>query len=139
MRRPWSIGKPRYDRILKVGLDLHDSKNRQEGRVDTRGVRGRKKQRPGKNLIDALSTRREWVLLFLKDFTVPFTNNQGERDIRMTKVKLKVSGCFRSHQGARDFCRIRGYLSTAKKQGWSLLSAMKSVFLGAPIQPCLMQ
>lgn len=128
----------RYDRILKAGLKLHDSKDRRDGLVESTGARGRKKQRPGKNLIDALSGHREWVLLFLRDFTVPFTNNQGERDIRMTKVKLKVSGCFRSQAGARHFCRIRGYLSTARKQGWPLLNAMKSVFLGAPLQPCLL-
>lgn len=124
----------RYNRILKVGLQLHAAKNRQQGRIESPGARGRKKQRPGKNLVDALSRRREWVLLFLRDFTVPFTNNQGERDIRMTKVKLKVSGCFRSQAGARDFCRIRGYLSTARKQGWPMLHAMKSVFLGTPLQ-----
>ena len=127
----------RYDRILKVGLKLHDSKNLRIGRIESTGARGRKKQRPGKNLIDALSRRREWVLLFLNDFTVPFTNNQGERDIRMTKVKLKVSGCFRSQAGARHFCRIRGYLSTSRKQGWSLLEALRSVFLGNPFQPRL--
>jgi hypothetical protein len=125
----------KYGRILKAGMRLHAEKNRVEGSVAIAGKCGRKKQRAGKNLLDALDKRREWVLLFLKDFSVPFTNNQGERDIRMTKVKIKVSGCFRSEDGARHFCRIRGYLSTARKQGWSLLEAIKSVFLGAPMRP----
>jgi transposase len=129
----------RYHRILATGLKLHDEKDRTHGSVamGREERRGRKKQRKGKNLLDALQKRAEWVLLFFKDFTVPFTNNQGERDIRMTKVKLKVSGCFRSWDGARQFCRIRGYLSTARKQGWRLLDAMRSVFLGQPLQPRL--
>lgn len=125
----------RYRRILRQGFDYHQMKDRKEGKASEPGKRGRKKQRYGKNLVDALAGHEESVLLFLNDFSVPFTNNQGERDIRMSKVKLKVSGCFRSDQGARDFCRIRGYISTAKKQGWGLLDAIKSVFLGAPLQP----
>lgn len=126
----------RYNHLLREGFRLHT-----ESTYDpTPGFisiqkRGRKKQRPGKNLLDALDKHRMSVLLFLTDPEVPFTNNQAERDVRMTKVKLKISGCFRSTQGAKHFCRIRGYLSTARKQGWSLLDAMKSVFLGNPLQP----
>lgn len=130
----------RYHRIIDTGLKLHSEKDRRLGRlaVEREEKRGRKKQRTGKNLLDALKKHGESVLLFFKDFSVPFTNNQGERDIRMTKVKLKVSGCFRAWEGARQFCRIRGYLSTARKQGWGLLDAMRSVFLGAPLQPQLL-
>lgn len=124
-----------YCKLVESGLRFHAKKDREEGRVESKGKRGRKKQREGKNLVDALDGEREWILRFLKDFTVPFTNNQAERDIRMTKVKMKVSGCFRSHDGARAFCRIRGYLSTAKKQGWNWLGAMKAVFLATPFQP----
>jgi transposase len=121
----------RYDRILKAGDRLHASKNP----LPRAGKRGRRKQRFGKNLIDSLIEHKGSVLRFTRDFTVPFTNNQAERDIRMSKVKIKVSGCFRSEDGARHFCRIRGYLSTAKKQGWNLLETLTSVFLGAPLQP----
>jgi transposase-like protein len=126
-----------YRRILNVGFAYHLDKDFREGVISTIGRRGRKKQRPGKNLLDALKEHEEMVLLFFKDFTVPFTNNQAEREIRMTKVKLKVSGSFRSVDGARYFCRIRGYLATAQKQAWNLLDALKSAVMGAPFQPAI--
>ncbi len=68
-------------------------------------------------------------------FDVPFDNNQSERDLRMMKVGQKVSGCFRSQQGAAIFCRLRGYIATLKKQGISLLAALQSVFSGQPLMP----
>lgn len=123
-----------YRKIVRAGLRLHAKKDREEGEVAREG-RGRKKHREGKNLVDAFDKYEEWILRFLKDFEVPFTNNQGERDQRMLKVKLKVSGCFRTPAGAKSYCRIRGYLSTAKKQTMALLESMISVVLGAPIQP----
>ena len=67
---------------------------------------------------------------FMDHAIVPFTNNRGENDIRMTKVQQKISGCFRSQKGAKIFCRVRGYLSTCRKQGMSATQAMTLVFDG---------
>ena len=77
--------------------------------------------------------RKEDVLRFLVDPTVPFTNNQAERDIRMMKLRQKISGGFRSDQGAKIFATIRSFISTAKKQGWKIIEALTSnptVFIG---------
>ncbi len=73
----------------------------------------------------------------MTDFTVPFDNNQSERDLRMLKVKQKVSGCFRTDRGAAEFCRLRGYVSTMKKQGRGVMEVIKSVFAGTSILPAL--
>jgi transposase len=93
---------------------------------------GRKKQDASKNLLDALLHRAQDVLSFLDDLSAPFTNNQAERDLRMIKVQQKISGTFRSSEGATAFCIIRSYLSTMRKQGRSMLGAIEAVFAGAP-------
>ena len=95
--------------------------------------RGRPKQSPAKNLLDALLGQAERVLGFLSDLRVPFTNNQAERDLRMAKVQQKISGTFRSAAGATAFCRLRSYLSTMRKQGHNMLDALTAVFNGCPL------
>lgn len=97
-----------------------------------RNKRGKQKQRAGKNLLNRLADKRDNVLRFLYDFTVPFTNNLGEQDIRMMKVKQKISGCFRTVAGGMIFCRIRSYISTARKQGWQIWDALAEAVKGVP-------
>jgi len=94
--------------------------------------KGRRKQSKAKNLLDALLLRADQVLALLDDLRIPFTNHQAERDVRMAKVQQKISGTFRSSQGATAFCVIRSYLSTMRKQGHPLLAAMTAVFQGSP-------
>jgi len=98
-------------------------------------AKGRRKQSAARNLLDRLSKEHEAVLRFLHNLAVPFDNNLAERDLRMIKVQQKISGCFRSLAGATAFCRIRGYLSTLRKQGLALLNALEQVLLGHPIHP----
>ena len=97
--------------------------------------RGRVKQTPAQNLLERLWLGHDQVLAFLDDLTIPFDNNQAERDLRMLKVQQKVSGAFRSDGGADAFARIRGYLSCLNKQGATLLAALESVFVGRPLHP----
>ena len=94
--------------------------------------RGRQKQSAAKNLLDDLLRRAEQVLAFLDDLSIPFTNNQAERDLRMVKVQQKIAGTFRCEEGVTAFCLIRSYLSTMRKQGQSMLAALAAAFAGQP-------
>lgn len=99
------------------------------------GGRGRPKKTKARNLAERFELRRAVVLAFVFDFKVPFDNNLAERDLRMLKVQQKISGCFRSADGAQTFCAIRSYISTIRKQGLSIWDALNSLFSGPILQP----
>ncbi len=97
--------------------------------------RGRPKKTKAQNLLERLGEHESSVLAFLHDINVPFSNNMAEQDIRMIKVRLKISGCFRTIQGAKYFARIRSYLSTARKQNRNILDSITEAVSGHPFIP----
>ena len=112
----------RYKRIIRSGL----KENPQPIIIKKR--RGRKKKGKVICFLERLKTRFREVLAFMYDYNIPFDNNQAERDIRMAKLQQKISGCFRSMGGARDFFRIRSYLSTLRKHKINIMDALKNLF-----------
>lgn len=121
-----------YERIVQAGYaqnpvaTLHGPKRR-----------GRRKQSKARNLLDRFRDHPDSVLAFMRDFAVPFDNNQSERDLRMMKLRQKISGTFRSFQALVNFCRIRGYVSTARKNGLNALDALQRVFRDNPFVPTI--
>lgn len=114
----------RYDATLAAGFAFHEAQPTLLSAALKAHRRGRQPRRVGHNLLLRLSTRKQDVLRFLSDPHVPFTNNLAEQDARMMKLRQKISGGFRSEDGATDFAIIRSLLSTARKQGWNMLQTL---------------
>jgi transposase len=124
----------RYSRIIAFGYEENPFFEVWEPKPKSKR-RGRIKKTKARNLLERLDKHRTEALNFMYDFRIPFGNNLAERDIRMTKVQQKISGGFRSLQGARIFCRIRGYISTIKKNSVPVLGAIRDALLGNPFVP----
>ena len=120
--------KKLYDLIISKALSYHENLG-----VLKKPKRGRVKRRPGHNLALRLQKYEEDVLRFLTNPEVPFTNNLAEQSIRMIKVKQKISGCFRTAEGADQFLTVRSYTATAQKQGIRIIDALTHAFQGAPL------
>lgn len=116
----------RYNELLKQAVEENPLPK------STEKKRGRKKKGKILALVERLDKYKASVCLFIHNFMVPFDNNQAERDLRMIKVKTKVSGCFRSEDGARDYLKIMSYIGTAHKQGHNAYDAIRNAILGHP-------
>ena len=117
----------RYRRIVKIGLNANPDRD---------PARKRKKHTKAQNMLFRLRDFEEQVLAFLFDFRVPFDNNQAERDIRMVKLQQKISGCFRTKEGADMFYTVRSYISTAIKQNKTVLNLLRMAFEQQPLALC---
>ncbi|HEV2088113.1 MAG TPA: IS66 family transposase [Cryptosporangiaceae bacterium] len=121
----------RYTALVTEGLRLNPAA------PPTGGKQGRPKRSPAGNLALRLATHQAETLAFMTDLRVPFDNNQAERDLRMMKVRQKVSGCFRSMTAVDRFCQIRSYVATLRKQGFPILASLADAFRGQPPVPAL--
>jgi transposase len=123
----------RYDAIMARGFKEYPP----PVKINGPKKRGRRKQAFDKNILDRFSQHKDKILRFLFNLSVPFDNNQAERDIRMLKVQQKISGCFRSFSGAQYFSRVRGYISTMKKQRFNIMDVLTQAMAGNPPIPNL--
>ena len=122
----------RYQQILDAGYAANPLPPRPPG---AKKKRGRRKKTKARNLLERLDQHRSEALAFMYDFSVPFDNNLAERDLRMIKLQQKISGSFRTEDGAKTFCRIRSYVSTARKNAVGAMDALTRLFHGNPFIP----
>jgi len=118
-----------YDTVIREGIE----ENQPPDNFKKVKKRGKTAQTKAKNLLDRFIVHKEPILRFLNNLRVSFDNNQAERDIRMMKLQQKISGTFRSIEGALAFCRIRGYISTIRKNGLKVMDAILAALNGAPL------
>lgn len=123
----------RYDRLVRQADRLNPHPPAEETHGGDSPQKKRPPLSPARRLINRLSRRRDEVLRFMHDLAVWFDNNGSERDLRVVKLQQKVSGCFRTEDGARDFCRVRSYLSSARKRGHPLLYSLERALAGKPL------
>lgn len=120
--------RPRYQRIIHERMEPNPL-------PPSTGKRGHPAMRPIRSLLKHLDTHRDEVLRFATDFRVPWDNNEAERGVRIVKLQQKISGCWRSPQGAEAFLAMRSYMGTARKQGKNALDAFNDLFAGDPWLP----
>lgn len=121
-----------YQQILDEGYAENPLPPRPPG---TKKKRGPRKKTKARNLLERLDQHRSEALAFMYDFSVPFDNNLAERDLRMIKLQQKISGSFRTEDGAKTFCRVRSYVSTARKNAVGAMDALTRLFRGNPFIP----
>jgi transposase len=117
-----------YGRVLKKGFKAEPVIKPQKTKK-----RGRQKKSKSMRLLEVFRDAKDRVLRFVYDLLVPFDNNMAERDLRMIKLKQKISGTLRTKKGGQVFCRIRGYISTVRKHGYNIMDALKSAIIGKPM------
>ncbi len=117
-----------YNRVVRIGFKAEPVIKPQKTKK-----RGKQKKSKSMRLLEVFGDEKYRVLRFAYDLLVPFDNNMAERDLRMIKLKQKISGTFRTKKGGQVFCRIRGYISTVRKHGYNIMNALKLAIIGQPI------